>query len=351
MDFSTHPITLAFEDKQCELNMKLPGFDALFVGKYAHAGELLSNFLNRHYYPDLITLEQLQHMGMRSQLPPDGMSWHYWLDYWDHEKVDAIVRDIYFSGNRDIEALKPSQRFRIHLAFQPDMFACDYVEQFFAHPHLILACAAGHFVSGVEEVRRKKKCKPEQARYVTGCRLAEENHVVMPRQVQYWFTDPGQLVIWLLRYVMEEDLYINQCAFCGRYFVPQRKTKKYCSEECANKQRAEDSFCGVLELRDLYKRIVANLTNKEAQSKKHKAPYYSTNTGYSVWLRPADVLKRFYSKNADYMNELRDAYEVVQKGSPSTEDRQYWEDCKRTYLEWLQQQYDYATSLKLIRDA
>lgn len=45
-----------------------------------------------------------------------------------------------------------------------------------------------------------------------------------------------ELMMWLLREVITEDRYIKSCAFCGRYFIPQRNTKQYCSKACATKQ-------------------------------------------------------------------------------------------------------------------
>ena len=54
MDFSTHPFSLCIEEERCDLVMQLFGFDPVVVSKFESVGDLLSVFLNRRYYPDLV---------------------------------------------------------------------------------------------------------------------------------------------------------------------------------------------------------------------------------------------------------------------------------------------------------
>ena len=52
------------------------------------------------------------------------------------------------------------------------------------------------------------------------------------------------------------------------------------------------------------------------------------------------------------MNDLRNAYEAVKKvPAPTEEQARVFETAKATYVDWLQVQYEYATSLELDRDA
>ena len=353
MDFSTHPFSLCIEEERCDLVMQLFGFDPVVVSKFESVGDLLSVFLNRRYYPDLVSLEQIRKLGTRTA-HPDKLPWHYSMDYWDHEKVETIIRDIYLSEDEAINALKPSQRFRIHLAFQKDMFACEYVEQPYSYPHPVLEANddIGRTFSDLSDhIRVKEKVKQEQAMYKAGCQIAEAQNVYMPKQEQYWFAEPQDLIMWLLRYVMEHDKYIKKCEFCGRYFVPKRNTKKYCSEACANTQRDLDSFCGVQEAKQLYKRIVSNLRDKGQRMKDLQLPYHRPDAP-GDWIKPQEVLKVFYAENAEYMNDLRNAYEAVKKApAPTQEQVSAFEKAKATYVDWLQAQYEYATSLELDRDA
>ena len=175
MDFSTHPFSLCIEEDRCDLVMRLFGFDPVVVSKFESVGDLLSVFLNRRYYPDLVSLEQIRKLGTRTA-HPDKLPWHYSMDYWDHEKVETIIRDIYLSEDEAINALKPSQRFRIHLAFQKDMFACEYVEQPYSYPHPVLKANddIGRTFSDLSDhIRVKEKVKQEQAMYKAGCRIAD----------------------------------------------------------------------------------------------------------------------------------------------------------------------------------
>ena len=350
--FSTHPYALCLEEDHCDLWMRIVGFDQIVVCKLESAGDLLAIFLNRSYYPDLVSLQQLRAMGTKTE-SPDRLPWHAVMDYWNHDKVEALIRDIYESEDDAINALKPSQRFRIHLAFQKDMFTCECVEQPYSYPHPVLEANGdiGRTFSDLsDQIRKKEKVKREQAMYKAGCHIAEEQGVYMPKQEQYWFAEIQDMIMWLLRYVMEHDKYVKKCEFCGRYFVPKRNTKKYCSDVCANKQREEDSFCGVPELRTLYKRIVVNLTDKDARMKKLQLPYVST-TDPETWVKPKDVLKKFYSVNAEHMNLLREVHSETRGKENDGLALIRWNTAKNLYLKFLQEQYDYAISLELDRDA
>ena len=343
VDFSTHPYSLCLEDERCELWMKLFGFDSIVVSRFETVGELLAILLNRSYYPDLISLQQFHQLGTKTE-SPEGLPWYKVIDSWDHDRVEAIIRKIYESEDAAVNALKPSQRFRILLAFQKDFFTCEYVEQPYSYPQPILDAARAGATSFAEHDGE------ENAMYKAGCRIAESQGVYLPKQEQYWFATSQDMIMWLLRYVMESDRYIKKCEHCGRYFVPRRNTKKYCSDPCANTQRNQDSFCGVQEAKQLYKRIVSNLSAKGKRLKKLQLPYIRRDEP-DVWIKPQEVLKEFYSENAGYMNALREAFEALPRvGTPTEDQTKKFETAKDIYVKWLQEQYDYATSLKLERD-
>jgi len=349
MDLLDYPIILTMEDERCELALKLSGFDSVFHGVYKSAGELLCIFLNRRYVPDLITMEQLRRMGFKSQLPPESFGWHYWLDYWEHEKVEKLIRDIYCSESKAVNNLKPRQRFRIYLAFNHDLYSSCFVEQPFsdATPILDHCRESGvSFSAAVERVHKKRKGKPEQARYEAACQLANDYDIYLPKQEMYGFASPGELIFWLLRYVMERNKYILTCDFCGRYYAPARNTKKYCSEACAGKQRALDGFCGEKEIYTLYNRIVSNLSDKSERLHKLQLPYVSAQDP-GTWIKPGEVLKEFYAENYDYHEALRKAFMEVQKDKPTDAEKEQWENAKAMYLTWLQARYEYALSLRL----
>ena len=69
MDFSTHPFSLCIEEERCDLVMQLFGFDPVVVSKFESVGDLLSVFLNRRYYPDLVSLEQIRKLGTKDCVP------------------------------------------------------------------------------------------------------------------------------------------------------------------------------------------------------------------------------------------------------------------------------------------
>ena len=339
VDFSTHPYSLCLEDDRCELWMKLFGFDSIVVSRFESVGKLLAIFLNRNYYPDLISLQQFRQLGTKTE-SPEGLPWYKVIDNWDHDRVETIIRNIYEAEDSAVDALKPSQRFRILLAFQKDLFTCEYVEQPYSYPQTILGAVRDETPTFTEE----------QEMYKAGCRIAEEQGVYMPKQEQYWFATSRDMIMWLLRYVMESDRYIKKCEHCGRYFVPRRNTKKYCSAPCANTQRNQDSFCGVQEAKQLYKRIVSNLSAKGKRLKELHLPYIRREEP-DVWIKPQEVLREFYSENAGYMNALRETFEALPKfGTPTEEQAKRFETAKDDYVKWLQEQYDYATSLKLERN-
>ena len=343
VDFSTHPYSLCLEDDRCELWMKLFGFDSIVVSRFESVGELLAVLLNRSYYPGLISLQQFRQLGTKTE-SPEGLPWYKVIDSWDHNRVEAIIRNVYESEDNAVNALKPSQRFRILLAFQKDIFTCEYVEQPYSYPQTILGAVYDETLAITEHDHKKQKM------YEAGCRVAETQGVYMPKQEQYWFANAQDIIMWLLRYVMESDRYIKKCEHCGCYFVPRRNTKKYCSDTCANTQRNQDSFCGVQEAKQLYKRIVSNLSAKGKRLKDLQLPYIREDEP-DVWIKPQDVLKEFYSENAGYMNALRETFEALPRlATPTEEQIKKFEAAKDDYVKWLQEQYDYATSLKLERD-
>ena len=353
MKLADHPINLFLDDERCTLSMMLPGANALYVDYFSSTEVLLTMLLNRSYYPQLVTDSHLRAMGIAPMPSPQSTPWFNWLDDWNHDEVERIVNSLYFSENTAVETLKPSQRFRVMLALGRSEFAPEYTESSFAHPRPLLKAAeqsCTSFTEAAEKLRRKKDMKMEQARFQAGCQLAEQYGVCMPRQVQYWFSNMEQMIFWLLRDVIERDKYIKRCELCGRYFIPRRNTKKYCSTKCTNKQRELDSFCGVQEARKLYIRIVSNLRDKAARMQRLKQPYCIRGDS-ETWYDPQKVLKQFYSDNVCYMNDLRGAYEDLQAAaSPTAEQKEEFEAIRGAYLDWLQDRYDFATSLGLDRD-
>ena len=83
----------------------------------------------------------------------------------------------------------------------------------------------------------------------------------------------------------------------------------------------------------------------------HRRCRYVSTTDPETWVKPKDVLKEFYSENAEYMNTLRDVYREVHAKEPDGFDLIRWNTAKNYYLHFLQEQYEYATSLELDRDA
>lgn len=352
-DFSSHNFVLNLSDEQCELLMKLFGFDPIVSCKFESAGDLLSALLNRNYYPALVPLQQFQAMGTRTTAP-DELPWRHIMDNWDHDKVYTIIRDIYHSGDSAINALPPSQRFRIYLAFREDIFTCEHVEQPFTYPHSFLGDderSFNEFIDLSTTIKEEQNTTQSIELYKASCRIAQEKCLNIPRWEQYWFKTTQDIIMWLLRYVMEHDKHVKKCEHCGHYFVPKRSTKKYCSDKCATAQRSFDSFCGVQEARKLYKQIVVNLRDKDKRMEKLNKPYHILNKPGEA-ICPKEVLSKFYGDNAYYMTNLRDAFDALERADIPTPDlKDNFEQAKTAYIEWLQRQHKYVTSLRLDYDA
>lgn len=316
-------------------------------------GELLCIFLNGEHVEKLAPESDAEFAASHGAIIKNEEVFREWLGNYDRERYLRIVHDIYLSEDKYVEALKPSQRLQIYLNFYQDALVTSLTEQAISQMEVTL--------SRTPELSAKYELESFMLLMKTGsvtlqedfshaCQFMQEHGIDLANGTSYMFATPDELIIWLLRHVMEHDKYIKKCEFCGRYFVPKRNTKKYCSDACASKQREEDSFFGVPEFRTLYKRIVVNLTDKDARMKKLQLPYVST-ADPDTWVKPKDVLKDFYNENAEYMNTLRDVYREVNVKEPDGFALIRWNTAKNYYLNFLQKQYDYATSLELDRDA
>ena len=316
-------------------------------------GELLCVFLNGEHVEKLSPESDAELAASRGAIVKNEEAFREWLGDYDRELYLRMVHDIYLSEDKYVDALKPSQRLQIYLNFNQDALVTSLTEQAISQMGVTLShtpelSAKFEFESFMILMKTGEVTLQED--FSHACQFMQEHGIDLPNGTSYMFATPDELIIWLLRHVIEKDKYIKKCEYCGRYFVPKRNTKKYCSEACASKQREEDSFCGVAELRTLYKRIVVNLSDKDTRMKKLQLPYVST-IDPETWVKPKDVLKEFYSKNAEYMNTLREVHRAISVQEPSGVNLMLWEVTKKIYLKFLQEQYDYATSLELDRDA
>ena len=319
-------------------------------------GELLCVFLNGEHTEKLFPEGEEKEAAARGAGIKNEDAFRAWLGGYNRERYMQIVQDIYLSEDKFINSLKPSQRLQIYLNFDQYGLVSSLTEQAFSNMKLTLKNSSdllGKYEFESLMLLLKTGEVTLQEDFSHACKFLQEHGVEVPRGTSYMFASPDELIQWLLRYVIEQDKYIKRCEFCGRYFVPKRNTKKYCSDLCASRQREEDSFCGVPEIRTLYKRIVANLTDKAERQRKLKMLYYSSGCSEDseTYVDPKVVLKKFYSDNVEYINALRTVHYALHTEEPSEEMQNFWEIMKKTYLEWLQEQYDYATSLTLDRNS
>ena len=319
-------------------------------------GELLCVFLNGEHVEKLSPESDAELAASRGAIVKNEEAFREWLGDYDRELYLRMVHDIYLSEDKYVDALKPSQRLQIYLNFNQDALVTSLTEQAISQMGVTLShtpelSAKFEFESFMLLMKTGEVTLQED--FSHACQFMQEHGIDLPNGTSYMFATPDELIIWLLRHVIEKDKYIKKCEFCGRYFVPKRNTKKYCSDLCASRQREEDSFCGVPEIRTLYKRIVANLTDKAERQRKLKMLYYSSGCSEDseTYVDPKVVLKKFYSDNVEYINALRTVHYALHTEEPSEEMQNFWEIMKKTYLEWLQEQYDYATSLTLDRNS
>jgi hypothetical protein len=163
------------------------------------------------------------------------------------------------------------------------------------------------------------------------------------------FEEPQELVMYLLRDTILSDKHIKKCEFCGRFFIPRRSTRQYCSPACASKQRNLDGFCGEKEVSAAYKRIVANLTAKDKKQKELRRQYCLD--GGAV-VRPREVLRQFYDENYTHQEQFRSAWEALNKAEKKNwADRQTYEQAKSDYLSWLDSRLSYAKQIHIDQDS
>lgn len=346
------PIILQVVGNVCSLLLYHADSHYNSISHFPSVGELLCIFLNGEHNEKLFPADEIETLSSHGVTEGNSEAYRRWLGNYDREELLRIVNDVYLSGDKYIEAMKPSQRFRVYLNFKQEAFVSALTEQAISFmmpvlhrdPELLRDYHSEYLAMLLYtgDVSLKNDFK-------YAARFLQEKNIDVPSATAYMFVSTNELAFWLLRYVMENDKYINACEFCGRYFVPRRKTKHYCSDRCASQQRAADSFCGEPELRAAYMRIISNLNDKIKCGEKYQRPYCVPYE--SGLINPKDVRNRFLSDNAAYMAEVRSAYLEVQKNPESEAAQEEWISARNAYREFLQEQETYVKSLRLLTEA
>ena len=343
------PIILQVVGNVCSLLLYHADSHYSSITHFPSVGELLCIFLNGEHNEKLFPADEIEKLSPHGVTEGSSEAYRRWLGNYDREELIRIVNDVYQSGDKFIEAMKPSQRFYIYLNFKQDAFVSALTEQAISFmmpvlhrdPELLRDYNAEYLAMLLYTGDVSLK---EDFRYAA--RFLQEKHIDVPAATAYMFVSTNELAFWLLRHVMENDKYINTCEFCGRYFAPKRKTKQYCSDRCASRQRAADSFCGEPDLRAAYMRIISNLSDKIKCAEKYHRPYFYEGE----LINPKDVRNSFLSDNASYMDEVRSAYLDVQKSPESKDVQEEWTSARDAYREFLQEQEAYVKSLRLLTE-
>jgi hypothetical protein len=340
------PITLSLEDDSCTCTIKWRNAQGMLVEKFESPQELLTIFLNGDYLR-LITTRDLLNMDMT-----DAPQFYEWLTTYDRERVMNLIGQLYFSKSADVNALPPSQRLRVYLTFDRTLFSVEAREQEHScfwkvlRNHTLADEAFGKY-SG--QNKRRNTGTRLKADFEAACKTAREYDLKIPRGTMARFEEPQELVMYLLRETILSDKHIKKCEFCGRFFIPRRSTRQYCSPACASKQRNLDGFCGESEVSAAYKRIVANLTAKDKKQKELRRQYCLD--GGAV-VRPREVLRQFYDENYTQQEQFRSAWEALNKAKKkSWADRQAYEQAKADYLSWLDSRLSYAKRIHIDNDS
>ena len=340
------PLTLSLEENSCICTIKWRAAPGMLVEKFETPQELLTVFLNGDYLR-LITTRDLLNMELT-----DAPQFYEWLTTYDREKVMALIGQLYFSESADVNALPPSQRLRVYLTFERTLFSVEAREQEYScfwkvlHNHAPADEAFGKY-SGQNKCRNVGTRR--EADFEAGCQAIREYNLRVPRGTMVRFEEPQELVMYLLRDTILLDKHIKKCEFCGRFFIPRRSTRQYCSPACASKQRNLDGFCGEKEVSAAYKRIVANLTAKDKKQKELRRQYCLDG---GAMVKPREVLRQFYDENYTHQEQFRSAWEALNKAErKSWADRQAYEQAKADYLSWLDSRLSYAKRIHIDNDS
>lgn len=336
------PLTLTIEQDTCSLMIHWKHSAIMLVKQFASKEDLLTTFLNGDF-TKLVDTRDLLDMTLS-----DAPEFYRWLTQFDRTRILEWINAIYFFDSKHVESLTPSQRLRVYLAFSRNPFTAEAREQ---ECSAYLTTMRKH--EGAATTQNKyfmeslhnAKLPRTQANFEAACRTVNERGICIPRETMARFQTSRELMMWLLREVITEDRYIKSCAFCGRYFIPRRNTKQYCSTACANRQRNLDAFCGEKEVGAAYKRIVVNLTTKDKKQNELRRQYCLE--GGAV-ISPRVVLRKFYEENYLQQERFRGAWEKLNKAEEkSWELRQAYEQAKTNYLEWLAEQLIFAKQIHI----
>jgi len=340
------PLTLSLEEDGCILTIKWRDALGMLVEKFESPQELLTVFLNGDYLR-LITTRDLLNMELT-----DAPQFYEWLTTYDRERITNLIGQLYFSESADVNALPPSQRLWIYLTFDRTLFSVEAREQEYScfwkvlHNHAPADEAFGKY-SG--QNKRRNMGTRREADFEAACKTLREYNLRIPRGTMARFEEPQELVMYLLRDTILSDKHIKKCEFCGRFFIPRRSTRQYCSPACASKQRNLDGFCGEKEVSAAYKRIVANLSAKDKKQKELRRQYCLD--GGAV-VKPREVLRQFYEENYSHQEQFRSAWEALNKAEKkSWADRQKYEQAKADYLSWLDSRLGYAKQIHIDQDS
>jgi hypothetical protein len=340
------PLTLSLEENSCIFTIKWRNAPGMLVEKFESSQELLTVFLNRDYLR-LITTRDLLNMELT-----DAPQFYEWLTTYDRDRIMNLIGRFYFSESADVNALPPSQRLRVYLTFDRALFSVEAREREYScfwkvlHNHAPADEAFGKY-SG--QNKRRNTGTRHEADFEAACKTVKEYNLRIPRGTMARFEEPQELVMYLLRDTILSDKHIKKCEFCGRFFIPRRSTRQYCSPACASKQRNLDGFCGETEVSAAYKRIVANLTAKDKKQKELRRQYCLD--GGAV-VKPREVLRQFYDENYTHQEQFRSAWEALNKAEKkSWADRQAYEKAKADYLSWLDSRLSYAKQIHIDQDS
>lgn len=340
------PLTLSLEEDGCICTIKWRNAPGLLVEKFESPQELMTVFLNGDYL-QLITTRDLLNMDMT-----DAPQFYEWLTTYNRERIMNLIGQLYFSESVDVNALPPSQRLRVYLTFDRTLFSVEAREQEYSCFLKVLrnhALASEAFGKNAGQNKRRNTGTRLKADFEAGCQAIREYNLRIPRGTMARFEEPQELVMYLLRDTILSDKHIKKCEFCGRFFIPRRSTRQYCSSACASKQRNLDGFCGEREISAAYKRIVANLTAKDKKQKELRRQYCLD--GGAV-VKPREVLRQFYEENYGHQEQFRSAWEILNKAEKkSWADRQKYEQAKADYLSWLDSRLSYAKSIHIDQDS
>lgn len=340
------PITLSLEDHSCTCTIKWRNAPGMLVERFESPQELLAVFLNEGYL-QLITTKDLLNMDVT-----DAPQFYEWMTTYDRKRVMELIGQLYFSESADVNALPPGQRLQIYLAFDRALFSVESREQEYScflkvlRNHVHASEAFGKYAGQNKHRNIGTRLKAD---FEAACKTAKEYSLLIPRGTMARFEEPQELVMYLMRETILSDKHIKKCEFCGRFFIPRRSTKQYCSPACASRQRNLDGFCGEKEVSAAYKRIVANLTAKDKKEKEFRRQYFLD--GRAV-VKPREVLRQFYEENYAQQEQFRSTWEALNKAEKkSWADRQKYEHAKADYLSWLDSRHRYAKRIHIDRDS